>query len=462
MSSYVTGIIINIILLGLAVGYVLGGYVADRHHSWKLPYIVISLSALYLLVAFLLYTPLLESFSFRSVIIGSTLTLTLMFFIPMVFLAFIPPYLIRLIATREAVGRTAGNIYALSTLGSIAGGIMTTFVFIPYFGSRISFLITIFLLFTIATLGLIKFVSARIFLLLLLVPVYFLPDLKTGNYLYRGESEYNVITLSDNEGRLYLRLNDDFGHHSQSLDPKTMLSHDYYDYLLLPQMLLEAKTTLILGNGAGTSMKQTGHFFDTEIDAVEIDSKLTELGKIYFGLKLSDRMKIFHEDARTFMNRNNKKYDVILVDVYGGGPYVPFHVATEQFFNLVRSALTENGVAAVNIPFFSLDQELGQYYLNTIENVFPQTSFISGCVVYVFNSEMSLKKLYATLNNKNFSPELTELADKVVAHLKKISGTDLNRKLTDNYAPIEKMTFELLNKNISHHGCEQPSRFPQT
>ena len=106
MSSYVTGIIINVILLALAAGYVLGGQVADRHRSWKLPYLAVLLSASYLLLVYLFYGPLLQFFSIRSAIIGTAFTVLLMFFVPMVLLAFLPPYLIRLISTERAVGRS--------------------------------------------------------------------------------------------------------------------------------------------------------------------------------------------------------------------------------------------------------------------------------------------------------------------------------------------------------------------
>jgi spermidine synthase len=460
MSIYVTGIIINAILFALAIGYALGGYAADRTHSWKLPYVAILISAIYLTIVYILNTPLLEFLSNASVIPGTTTAVVVLFFIPMVLIAFLPPYLIKLISTHEEVGTTAGRIYAVSTLGSILGGITTTFAFIPILGSLSTFFITVVLLFLVAISGLVRSTALKITYPLLLIPLLGVTNLKECDCIYSGESEYNYITITENKGQRLLKLNDGAGFHSHSINPNTMLTNEYYDHFLLPLILSNINNILILGNGAGTSMTQIAKLFDTNIDGVEIDPKLTILGETYFGLNLSSKLRVFNEDARTFINKNKRKYDLILVDIYAGGPFVPFHVTTVQFFRKIRQSLSENGVVAINIPAFSLDQELGEYYLNTIANVFPERTYLSGCIVYSFLSEINIDKMRTSIRSKQLPNTLIELAEKTINHMQLLEHTGSNKILSDDYAPVGYLTQTALKEHPDFVCKEQASRFP--
>ena len=81
----------------------------------------------------------------------------------------------------------------------------------------------------------------------------------------------------------------------------------------------------ILGNAAGTTARAMGHFFPgATVDAVEIDSELTRLGRRWFDLR-NPRMTVHHEDARPFLRRSEGGYDSIFVDVYRQ-PYIPFYL----------------------------------------------------------------------------------------------------------------------------------------
>ena len=448
VSNIVTGTIINAILLALAAGYMFGGYFADKYKSDQLPYFIIFFAAVYLIVIYVFYKPLIHALADLSVMFGSALTTIIMFFIPAVLLAFIPPYFIRAISLDTTVGKTTGIIYAISTLGSIVGGILTTFLFIPYLGSLNTFLIAVLVLSGVAILGLIRFHRRAVFLMVMVLPLFFPCSPESGKFVYSGESEYNVITIKkDARGEaLYLLLNDGKGHHSKTLDPDTMMSNDYYDDFLVAQLLSNAKHTLILGNAAGTSMRQAGYFFNNHVDGVEIDPELSLLGRTYFGLRLNDKLKIYHEDARIFMNRNRQKYDTIIVDVYAGSPYVPFHVATLEFYEQVRNSLTADGIVAVNIPFYSLNTELSEYFLNTIERIFPGRTYISGCVAFAFRTKINMQLLAARIDAKSAPPILKELSYTVVSDFKKVKNT--NKVFTDNLAPIENLTRDILEKGF--------------
>ena len=81
------------------------------------------------------------------------------------------------------------------------------------------------------------------------------------------------------------------------------------------------------------------------MDGVEIDSKLTELGERYFDLD-NPMLDVFHEDARPWLDDAEGDYDVIMVDAYRQ-PYIPFYLATKEFFELARDRLAP-GVVIVN------------------------------------------------------------------------------------------------------------------
>ena len=444
VSSYVTGSIINTILLALSIGYVVGGYAADRYKSARLPYLVILGSTLYLFIIYAIHPQLLQSLSIRSVILGSSIAILSMFFLPMVLLAFIPPYFIKSLAQENHVGKTAGGIFSLSTLGSIVGGLATTYLFIPYLGSRITFLLTVLLLLIVSVVGFWRFTRISPLLLLLFIPFTFVSR-DTSDFLYSTESEYNIIMVTEEKNERYLSLNKRFGHQSKSLNAETKLSNDYYDLFLVAQLCTNAKSTLILGNGAGTSMMQTRHFFNTRIDGVEIDSVLTEVGKNYFGLVLDDKTRIYHEDARTFLIKNRKKYDVIYIDIFAGSPYVPFHVTTVEFYRLVKAALRENGVVVINLPRYAGGTELGECLLKTIATVFPD-SFLSFHVLYAFNKAINLEQLRAFLSTKDIPQCLASVAAIAFENMRKITLSSRGKIFTDDYAPVESMSYAILRK----------------
>ena len=125
----------------------------------------------------------------------------------------------------------------------------------------------------------------------------------------------------------------------------------------------------ILGNAAGTTARALGRYFpDTTVDAVEIDSELTRLGRRWFDLR-NPRMRVHHEDARPYLRRTDARYDAIMVDVYRQ-PYIPFYLVTREFFELARDRLRPGGVVIVNVGHPEGQQELDQVLGATMADVF--------------------------------------------------------------------------------------------
>lgn len=444
-SSHVTGIIINTILLALASGYMVGGAAADRHRSVKLPFLVILGSAAYLGVIYACCPSLLRRLAYLPVVPGSCIAVVILLFIPMALLAFIPPYFIRTLSRENPVGTTSGRVYALSTLGSILGGLATTFWLLPDLGTRFTFLTAVGLLLAISGLGLARFSRLSLLLPALLVPLLFFPAVKRRGVIHAVESEYNIIQVTEEGGHTYLKLNENLGYHSMTLDRETKLTGDYFDLFLFPQVLTNARETLILGNGAGTAMIETHHFFDTNIDGVELDSALTEVGREFFDLRLDQRLSIHCEDARAYLLHSDKRYDVVCVDIFAGSPYVPFHTTTVEFFELVCDALDEDGIVAVNIPSYALETELAEYFYNTLARVFPDV-FFARRLAFGFKGGMDSARMRSLVEARELSPSLRTVTDAALTDVRRVGCATDERYFTDDKAPVEQMAFRLMRR----------------
>ena len=100
----------------------------------------------------------------------------------------------------------------------------------------------------------------------------------------------------------------------------------------------------MLGNAAGTAARAYERFYPgAEVDGVELDPAVSDAGRRYFGMGEIGTLSVHDADARAFLRRTDQTYDVIIVDAYRP-PYVPFYLATEEFFELVRARLRPGGI----------------------------------------------------------------------------------------------------------------------
>lgn len=359
----------------------------------------------------------------------------------MIALAFVPTYLIKILAKIDNIGKTAGKIYSISTFGSITGGIITTFILIPYVGSSKSFLISIIILFIVSIVGLLTYSKLSIIIILFLPLLFIIKPFLKRDFYYSKESQYNIIKVLKEGDDLYLCLNNYSAYHSKSLD-KNHLSRSYYDYFLLGPIVKDVKNVLILGNCAGTTMSSLSYFFDLNILAIEIDPELTETGKKYFNLELNENKTVIHKDARVFLKNNNKKYDMIIIDLYSGNAYVPFHLATIEFFKLVNESLSENGVLLINIPNYAMYTDLEKYYINTIQNEFKY-NFIFDHVLFSFKGKIDKETIINKLNQYKENNALKEFISESIPLLKEYKKYSFKPFFTDDFSQIEKLSFSI-------------------
>lgn len=138
-SIFVWGSLISTFLAGLAAGYYLGGKIADFSPSLKKLGLIIFLAGI-LLITFPLYGTPISDWIFEKDIgirLSPLIASMILFFTPSVFLGAVSPYTVKLmICSLHTSGRTVGTLYALSTLGSILGTLLTSFYLITIAGVK--------------------------------------------------------------------------------------------------------------------------------------------------------------------------------------------------------------------------------------------------------------------------------------------------------------------------------------
>jgi spermidine synthase len=363
-STIVWANTIAVVLVALSIGYALGGRFADRApYPAGLARIVLVAAALLAVVPFV-SGPFLHQ-AVRAVdelsaatFVGSLLGVGALLAVPLVLLGMVSPYAVRLEVDHVAdAGRTAGRLYAIGTVGSLAGTFLSSLLLIPVVGTRRTFLI---LAAAMALAALPHLARGRVAAAVVPVTILGLIALPTGTVksaegadrvIWEKETEYQYArVVQAPDGERTLELNE--GHAVHSLyRPGSWLTGDYWDEMLVLALAgghAPPRSVAILGNAAGTTARALGHYFpQTSVDGVEIDPALTEVGHELFDLA-GPRLRFHTADARPWLRASTRRFDVIMVDAYRQ-PYIPFYLATREFFALVREHLAPGGLVVINV-----------------------------------------------------------------------------------------------------------------
>ncbi|MFW6158377.1 MAG: fused MFS/spermidine synthase, partial [Planctomycetota bacterium] len=141
-TVYVWGSVLAVFMGALSLGYVLGGRVADVRPDVRVLSLLAVGAGLLVMLVPLAGAPVCGTL--LRVDAGAVLNrlrplvaLLLLFFLPSMLLGMITPVAVRIASTALAtVGRVVGRLYALNTLGSVVGALVSTFVLVLLFGNR--------------------------------------------------------------------------------------------------------------------------------------------------------------------------------------------------------------------------------------------------------------------------------------------------------------------------------------
>jgi spermidine synthase len=381
-STIVWANTIGVVLVALSVGYWFGGRFADRHPHMRGLCLVVLVAALLIAAVPFASRPFL-SFSvdaFDTVSLGgfagSLFGVLVLVAAPVMLLGAAAPWAVRLVVGDVGhSGEVVGRLYAISTAGSLFGTMIAALLLIPLLGTQRTFLVFALALALVSAAGLgwrFAVVPAALVLAISL-PVGTIKAADTGRVLYEAETTHQYARVVErDDGTRVLGLNEGQAVHSL-YRPGRHLTGDYWDgHLVLPFATRTSPPAriAILGNAAGTVARAFGHFFPrTAVDAVEIDGELTELGRRFFDLR-NRRMRVFEEDARPWLERSDGGYDAIMVDAYRQ-PYIPFYLATREFFELTRERLVPGGMTIVNVGHPEQSDELERVLGRTMATAFP-------------------------------------------------------------------------------------------
>jgi predicted membrane-bound spermidine synthase len=447
---------ISVTMLSLACGYFTGGWAIDRWPKPVLLFLVLIASGLLGAVCphmkFVLKT-CYDSFGING---GALASSTIIFFLPLALLGTVSPAVIRLLSAGKKVGITAGGVYAISTLGSVAGTLGTGLWLIPEFGVPTGFRITALLLVASGALGLILLYKKRglpslLFLgLVLLVPS---PQLRIGeSYIAPDGERVTVIDARQSaHGRMVILEKGNYrllvvGGIIQTGIPRNLnrlskcdlLEEGYYQELLPFTVDDPEKCRALMIGLAGGMTAAMLKLYDIEVDAVDLDPEVIDMARKHF----SFNGKAIAADGRRYLEDNKQKYDFCIIDTYSGDVF-PFHLASLEAFRAAKKSLKPGGILALNFIGKPDGRPLGSTWL-TMKQIFPFMRAIRGKpgndvqTVTVFASDQTINFNGAWLDYKgNYGgPDSIGEAIDRLSFLPNISGALL---LTDDYNPIDSL-----------------------
>ncbi|MDI7277972.1 MAG: fused MFS/spermidine synthase, partial [Anaerolineae bacterium] len=378
---------------------------------------------------------------------------------PVLLLGMVSPFAVRVaIPGVEAAGHTAGRVSALSAAGSIVGTLVPVFMLIPWLGTRRSLLVIGLLLVLLGVAACLVWERrGRLLAAGMLAPLACAWWLGSGGQirgseglLYEGESSYHYIRVVQVGEERHLLLNEGMG--IQSIyRPGDVLTGHLYDYFLLAPYFAARPPTqpepslALIGLAGGTIARQyTAVYGPVPIDAVEIDPAIIEVARRYFDLR-EPNVRAYAQDGRHFLACTSARYDVIAVDAYRT-PYIPFHLTTREFFDLVRARLAEDGVLAINVGYAGADRALVEAVADTAHSVFPSVYVIDSaedynCLVVASVQPTELEAVRDRLAALE-GPYLSAVAVRALPGL--VSWERSAVALSDDRAPVEQIVHGII------------------
>lgn len=475
-SLYVLSSVLTIILLALSVGYYVGGRLSDRlpYHIPLYSIITIAGLSLLLLVYFSQLTlPVLGPSA--PLMLGPLFFALLFFFLPAFLMGIDSPYVIKLLSEHVPVdhrGQVVGATFFWSTAGSITGSLASGFALIPLLGLTESLVLTGVTLVTVGICGgyLIQKVNRKYNLpivnqhLKLVVPIILviittavvsflsLRQSTVPNALYERDGYYSNILVFEGEyaGEPVRFLKRDINNSSAIYLERDGLVYGYSRYIKLFNELLPEppKRFLMLGGGAYTMPKYIlNNSPKTLVDVVELEPSLYEISKIYFELPDSPRLTNHVVDARPYLARTDQKYDLVYVDTFSTGHFVPPHLVTIEFFESIKQSMLEDGILMINFIgnlHAGSDRSVTGSFIKTISQVFPNIRLFG----VLPNRPDLIQNLVFIARNGNTPIEFTDnfkiidfgekslyLQDSEIDMTNLVAFNDII--YTDNHSPIE-------------------------
>ncbi|MCW8129197.1 MAG: fused MFS/spermidine synthase [Planctomycetota bacterium] len=390
-SIFVWGGLIGLLMGAMAAGYWIGGRLADRFPRPVLLAWIVALAGAFVFAVPYFGGPVCREIAARVPhrTFGPLLAAAALFFAPCFLLATVSPFAVKLAARNlTGVGGVAGRLYALSTFGSIAGTLLTTFVLIPAFEvanilcglGLLAVLLALwgFVRFeraagalrasarhAAAALGLLALAGAEAWLLF--PPRPYVPE--RFRLIRYEESSYQEVAVIEEVLTLKGHVLIDppnirrwltFDMEREIMQGGTYAYRGRYSNAMTFSQLVHLslawvpKPRRMLVVGAGVAVVPAEfqlHYPSIErVDVLEIDDVVVRLAQEFFQPEIPRSKVVFHVgDGRTALNRLEGAYDLILLDAYASASQIPYHLLTWEFLRDVKARLAPGGVVLSNI-----------------------------------------------------------------------------------------------------------------
>jgi spermidine synthase len=384
VSLFVWTSLITVTLLALAGGYALGGLAADRFRQAHYLFAIILVAGVLALLVPALKGPVLKAAMPLGLRTGAFVSTLILFGPVLLLLGCVSPYLVRLAARElQNIGRVVGGLYALSTIGSTVGTLLTGFVLIAYLGVDEIFAVSGGLLVLLAVGYFVLFQRRWWALALLCLPLLLLQSHPLVSRVMADGTRVSLVHSEENYYGNMKVVDYRFAtiHHRELIidgliqggmdmdNHQSIYEYTYFMEFLSTMLAPQGKHCLVIGLGMGIIprwFEQHG----VRCDVVDINPAVVALARRYFGFQLSG--DIFIQDARYYLNTTPRRYDYITLDVFNGD-ITPAHLLSVEALSLMRQRLTPHGVLALNL-IGSLKREtfMTASVVKTLQQAFDQ------------------------------------------------------------------------------------------
>ncbi|MHC4600274.1 MAG: spermidine synthase [Planctomycetota bacterium] len=432
-SLFIWGGLIGVFLMALSIGYFLGGWAGDNYPDLITLCVALGGAGLLFLLVPHIGIPTCVGLKSWGPRWGPLTAAIVLFVLPSILLGCASPIAVRLITKEVASsGRAAGSLYALSTFGSLLGTFLATFVLVPLMGTpalvmtlgMILVILPILLAPKTAALAMGVVPAAVVTLVFLTSPLPEVPlapsgDRLLGSVIYEKETPYHRIFVVDGreEGAdtRYLQ----FDHYIESgirkKPPHHTVTH-YTDLMHLASVFNhEPGGALFVGGGGMVGPRAFEEVYPSldRIDVVEIDAEVVRVAREYFFFNPSAKTHVTVGDARNFLVRSERHWDVAVLDAYTAGGRIPFHLLTREFFQELHTHMNEEGVVVLNLigAMVGSKSKVFRATFKTMEAVFPQV-YAFPRVRHRTGSEAEADAFRETLKKYAENPDALDKADR--------------------------------------------------
>lgn len=452
--------LIGVILASLSFGYWSGGILADRESSERRLAMIIFMAGVLILIVLPMNKSLLASLSLVTwpLQIKAVLASMALFTPASVALGMVSPYAVKLrLANLSSAGQSVGSLYALSTLGSLAGTFGAGFWLVPWLGTlKIIAMLAIILIILALWLYLADNFNKK------LIPKFFVFALALfglsywfthplANLIVDQDTAYSRVWIYDSlwgeaqDSVRIMRL--DSSYSSAMFLDKDDLVFDYTKYYRLAGYFNPGLNKALMIGGAAYSYPKDflSKYPRAELTVAEIDPAVTKLAKQYFKLPDDPRLIIQHVDGRVWLNETKDKYDAIFVDAFSSSLAIPWQLTTKEVARQEYEALNDEGLVIINVvsAITGPKGRLSQSMYATYKEIFPQ--------VYLFpvgtsdQTDAIQNVMLVALKAKikpNFEP-IDSPFKEALSHLwtKPIASAPV---LTDDWAPVDYFVSQML------------------